>query len=212
MTTTLPASGSISIRDFNEAMEGALGFTPTRNTSLNDPAIRANAKKKTGPISLGDLRGKTVTRTNKPLVVSPAMNGVTYTGQPTIVGVGTYATIWFKVTPDGAITVATSNGATVGAVATTQYTGNIAAAIGVNHLWQTDITIEYVSSASGANHSTTVSDMSADPSWGSLTAWVTRAHADGLAQSTFRLTLVDKYDASNSLVFTFTLELTPVWD
>ena len=42
MTTTLPASGPISIRDFNEAMEGALGFTPTRNTSLNDPAIRAN--------------------------------------------------------------------------------------------------------------------------------------------------------------------------
>jgi hypothetical protein len=96
MTTTLPATGPISIRDFNLAMEGTLGFTADRNTSLNDPAIRANAKKKTGPISLGDLRGKTVTRTNKPLAVAPNMNGVTYTGQRTIVGPGTYATVWFR--------------------------------------------------------------------------------------------------------------------
>ena len=212
MTTTLPASGPISIRDFNLGMEGALGFSAGRNTSLNDPAVRANTKKKTGPVSLGDLRGKTVTRTNKPLAVAPNMDGVDYFGQPTIVGAGTYATIWFKITPDGTITVATSNGATVGAIATTQYTGNIAAAVGVNHLWQTDITVEYISSASGANHSTTVSDLSADPSWGSLTAWVTRAHATGLASSTYRVTITDKYDASNSLVFTFTLALTPVWD
>jgi hypothetical protein len=30
--------------------------------------------------------------------------------------------------------------------------------------------------------------------------------------STYRVTITDKYDASNSLVFTFTLELLPIWD
>ena len=210
MTTTLPASGPISIRDFNEAMEGALGFTPTRNTSLNDPAIRANAKKKTGLISLGDLRGKTVTRTNKPLAVSPAMDGVTYTGKGTG-GAGTYAIVWFRIDNSGAITVASNNGTSIGTALFTHYTGNIAAAIGVNHLWQTDITVELLSTTGTGTHSGTVSDVSADPSWTTIAAYVSVAYST-LHAAVYRVTITDKYDASNSLVFTFTQQFLPIWD
>lgn len=210
MTTTLPATGPISIRDFNLAMEGTLGFTADRNTSLNDPAIRANAKKKTGPISLGDLRGKTVTRTNKPLAVAPNMNGVTYTGRGSG-GAGTYAIVWFRIDNAGAITVASNNGTTIDTPLTTQYTGNIAAAIGVNHLWQTDITIELMSFTGSGTRSGTVSDVSADPSWSTQVAWISVGW--GVTQSaTYRVTITDKYDASNSLVFTFTLQFLPIWD
>lgn len=70
---TLPASGAISINDFNVGMGGALGFSSGRNTGLNDASVRAVADKVSGAISLADLRGKHVVRQRNPLALVSAI-------------------------------------------------------------------------------------------------------------------------------------------
>lgn len=202
MATQLPASGPLSIRDFNLGMEGTLGFSAGRATGLNDPAVRATVNKKTGPVSLSDLYGKWVSRIAKPISASSPVLSL-FSGSQA----GGIYDVRMIIDPGGSIVVAGYN--LVGGLVTTYQTTSIPGAIGPNTLYQCYITVTRTAwNSQGSYVTTSFSQLTDTPNWSNLFIEVASVPLGGLPDATYQVDLVDRFDASNTFTFTTRLQVT----
>ena len=190
----LPASGPLSINDFNVAMDGALGFSSGRSTGLNDLNVRVVANKLTGAVSLSDLRGKHVVRPSNPITfASPLIN------QATGLDSSGHYTVRFEILDTGYIVCEARNSS--GTAVYNFQTNWLLPATSDNFSLMNQFTISVVRSA--WNGVGVVNTGLATEDWGLRGNFILLVEKSGasLPDATYVVTLTDKFNPANNVGF-----------